>query len=59
MPGREPGTYDDKARRVTSTSDVSNERKTRANTGSTAAAGVVSGALQIGRQGESSDEFMH
>ena len=46
MPGREPGTYDDKVRRVTSASDVSNERKTRANTGTAMASGVVTGALQ-------------
>ena len=45
MPGREPGTYDDKVRRVTSASDVSYERKTRANTGTAAVSGVVTGAL--------------
>ena len=46
MPGREPRTYDDKVRRVTSASNVSNERKTRANTGTAAAAGMVTGACQ-------------
>jgi len=52
MPRREVRTYSSQARRVTPASDVTVWTKIRANTGTSAAAGMVTGAW-LGRPGDS------